>query len=283
MLSSDHVYRFDFNDAVATHREKRAECTIVTTEVSIAEASHHATVGANRQDRVTSFAYKPERPETGVVATEIFLYDTATLIDVLDELHRELSATTDSESNGLGDFGEHLIPRLVERGRVFAHRMPGYWRDLGRPETYFAAHQDLIRGETDLFDAAGWPIMARLPQRSPAFVGAGARVDDSLLSPGCRVLGTVRRSVLGPGVAVEKGATVTDSVVFADSTVRSGATVSWSIVDRGAVVEPGAKVGGRPRATPPSSEDLTLVGRDSTIGADVTIRRGARLEPGTTA
>jgi glucose-1-phosphate adenylyltransferase len=287
VLSSDHVYRLDLNDVIETHRRKRAECTVVTTEVSRAEASHHATVEANRLGRVTHFAYKPSRPSTGVVATEIFLYDTSTLLDVLDQLHRELSQLSpgdavEADENGLGDFGEHLLPRLVDRGRTFAHAMPGYWRDLGRPETYLAAHQDLIRGETDLFSDPVWPILARIPQRSPAVVCAGARVEDSLLSPGCRVLGTVRRSVLGPGVTIEKGAKVTDSVLFADVTLQEGASVSWSIVDRAVVVESGATVGGQPRSRSLKPEEITLVGRDSRIGAGASVPRGGRLEPGTT-
>jgi glucose-1-phosphate adenylyltransferase len=283
VLSSDHVYRFDFNDAIETHRRKGAECTVVTSEVSRAEASHHATVVANRVGRVNAFAYKPANPTTGVVATEIFVYDTTTLLDVLDQLHRELTATAAPDSNGLGDFGDHLLPRFVDRGRTYAHPMPGYWQDLGRPEKYFDAHQDLLRGEADLFDDPTWPIMARLPQRSPARLYAGSRVEDSLVSPGCRVLGTVRRSVLGPGVVVEKGATVSDSIVFADTTVRAGATVAWSILDRAVVVGRGAKVGGRASAGRKKPDDVTLVGRDSRVGASVVVGRGSRLEPGTTA
>lgn len=283
VLSSDHVYRFDFNEAIETHRRKGAECTVVTTEVSRDEAAHHATVVANRLGRVTRFAYKPTNPTTGVVATEIFLYDTETLIDVLDELHRELTATAAPDSNGLGDFGEHLLPRFVDRGRTFAHAMRGYWRDLGRPETYFAAHQDLLRGDTGLFDDPTWPILARLPQRSPALTGAGSKVADAMVSPGCHVVGTVRRSVLGPGVTIEHGASVSDSIIFADTTVQAGATVAWSILDRSVVVGSGAKVGGRPSATPVTSEDLSLVGRDSRVAPGAIVPRGARLEPGTTA
>jgi glucose-1-phosphate adenylyltransferase len=283
VLSSDHVYRFDFNRAIETHVDKSAECTVVTSDVSRDEATHHAAVVTNRLGRVTSFAYKPARPATGTVATEIFLYDTDILLEMLDTLQRELTGQAAPESNGLGDFGDHLLPRLVDRGRTYAHRMPGYWQDLGRPETYFAAHQDLIRGETDLFDDPSWPILARLPQRSPAMVGSGSRVEDALVSPGCRVFGNVRRSVLGPGVTVQYGADVTDSVVFADTTVEADATVTWSILDRGVVVGAGATVGGPPSATPATSDALTLVGRDSQIGAGVVVPGGSRLEPGTTA
>ncbi len=133
VLSSDHVYRLDFNDVIATHRQKGAECTVVTSEVSREEASHHATVVANRLGRVTGFAYKPARPTTGVVATEIFLYDTSTLLDVLDQLHRELTATAAPDSNGLGDFGEHLLPRLVDRGRTYRPPAAGLLAGSGPP------------------------------------------------------------------------------------------------------------------------------------------------------
>lgn len=282
VLSADHVYRFDFNDAIDTHVAKRAECTIVTTEVSRAEAAHHATVIANRLSRVTDFAYKPSRPRTCTIATEIFVYDTQVLLEVVDDLHRELASTPSPREEGLGDFGDHLLPRLVARGRTFAHAMPGYWRDLGRPETYFAAHQDLLSGGTGLLDVPDWPILARLPQRPPPWFGQGSRVVDSLVSPGSRVRGSVRRSVLGPGVTVEPGATVSDSIVFADVAVAAGASVQWSILDTGVRVGARARVGGRPAQDPPSPEQLTLVGRDCHVGEGAVVRRGARLEPGTT-
>src|SRR4051812_38641319 len=70
VLSADHVYRFDFTDAVETHRRHGAECTIVTTEVDIEEAGEHATVEVGDGGLVTGFAYKPEDPSTGRVATE---------------------------------------------------------------------------------------------------------------------------------------------------------------------------------------------------------------------
>ncbi len=283
VLSSDHVYRFDFTEAIETHRSKKAECTVVTTEVSREEASSHATVTSNRLGRVTGFAYKPARPTTGVVATEIFVYDPAALVEVLDDLHRELTATAAPDSDGLGDFGDHLLPRLVDRGRVYAHPLPGYWQDLGRPETYLAAHRELIAGGTGLFDDPAWPILARLPQRSPARIHAGSRVEDSLVSPGCDVFGAVRRSVLGPGVLVEKGARVTDCVIFADVTVGPKAVVTWSIVDRRTTFGPESRVGGRPPRTPAQTEHITLVGAESRIMRGTTIPRGARLEPGTTA
>ena len=282
VMSSDHVYRLDFCDAIARHDSKGAECTIVTTEVSRAEAAHHATVAANRQGRVTDVTDKPARPRTGVVATEIFVYDPQVLVQTLEELHAELADEADEDETGLGDFGEHLIPRLVERGSVYEHRMDGYWCDVGRPDTYFAAHRDLLESDLGVVGRLDWPILSRTQQGRPARVQEGAVVVDSLLSSGCDVRGDVRRSVLGPGVTVAAGATVSDSVVFAGATIESGAAVSWSILDTGVVVSSAAVLGGPPEGKLPTAEELTLVGRDSQVSEGTTIARGARLEPGTT-
>lgn len=281
VCSADHVYRFDFADAVATHLRKDAECTVVTTEVSLEEATEHATVGVNRLGRVTDFDYKPKHPKTGTVATEIFVYDPETLLKVIEELHRERSDDAEEGDTGLGDFGEHLLPRLVARERVFAHPMPGYWRDLGTPENYLRGHRDLLQEDVGLFDDPAWPILSQQPQRAPARLLQGASVEDSLISPGCAVRGSVHRSVLGPGVVVEEGASVHDSVVFGDVLISSGATVAWSVVDSGCVISADARVGDQ--ALEEVDEDtIVLMGRDSTVGRGGEVAPGARLEPGTT-
>jgi glucose-1-phosphate adenylyltransferase len=279
VLSADHVYRFDYMDAVDTHRRTGAECTVVTTEVPIDEAGQHATV-QDADGMVTSFAYKPDEPATSTVATEIFLYDPDVLVEVLEELHRENSQDSAEGDSGLGDFGETLVPRMVERGRTVVHRLPGYWRDLGQPHLYLAAHQEILLDDQGLFDDPAWPILTRQPQRVPARLLDGAEVQDSLVSPGARVTGTVVRSVLGPGVLVEKGAVVRDSVVFADTVVRSGATVDWAIVDQGCVIGSTAVVGREDAKGTSSADAVTIVGRDSHV--DERLEPAARLEPGTT-
>jgi len=282
VLSADHVYRFDYAEALETHRAKDADCTIVTSVVTRELAVNHATITANKSGRVTKLDYKPKRPITGVVATEVFVYRPSALIAALEHLHRALPGDEDGGS-GLGDFGEHLVPFMIEAGAVYEHRMPGYWKDVGRPEAYFAAHRDLLEGGVGLLDQPDWPILTRSAQRAPVRVVKGSRVEDSLISPGGSVAGTVRRSVLGPGVVVEAGAVVSDSIVLADTTIAAGAKVSWSILDSGVHVGERARLGGRPAGDLPTDDELSLVGKDARIGKDVVLRKGARLEPGTTA
>jgi len=52
------------------------------------------------------------------------------------ELSRRAAGETgpdqEEADSGLGDFGEHLLPALVDRGKVFTVDIGGYWPDVGR-------------------------------------------------------------------------------------------------------------------------------------------------------
>ncbi|GAB2885569.1 glucose-1-phosphate adenylyltransferase family protein [Myroides odoratimimus subsp. xuanwuensis] len=283
VLSADHVYRLDFTDVVATHRAAQAECTLVVTDVPVEEAVDHAVVEHDQDGRVTGFAYKPEEPSSGTVAAEIIVYEPDALIEVVEELHRELSSGSEEGDSGLGDFGEHLVPRFIERGRAHVHPLGGYWCDLGQPHKYLRAHLDVLVDDVGVLSQPGWPILTRQPSRVPARVLAGAEVRDSMLSTGSRVSGTVIRSVIGPGAVVEAGAVVRGCVIFGDTVIQAGATLDGAVVDSGCVVGRDAVVGD-PDVDATSDPDLViLVGRGSTVGEGVRLAPGARLEPGTTA
>ncbi len=286
VLSADHVYRLDYRDVIEEHLRRGAECTIVTTEVSLDDAGHHACVTVDDDGRVVGFDYKPDEPTTTTVATEIFAYAPGPLIEVLEQEHRRLSTTAEADGEDgedgslLGDFGEYLIPALVERGQVHGWALPGYWRDLGRPEAYLTAHLELLDGDTDLF-RADWPIITARTPGPPARFVTGCAPSTSVISDGCVVAGSVSRSVLGPGVVVEAGASVVESVLFGDVVVEAGAVVTGALVDRGTRIGAGARVGA-PLPEGFGADAVAMIGRDAVIAAGAVVPAGARLEPGST-
>ena len=80
------------------------------------------------------------------------------------------------------DFGKDLIPRLVQRYRLFAHpfhqscvNMAGnlpYWRDVGTVDAYWEANIELTRvtPALNLYDEE-WPIWTNQEQLPPAKFG----------------------------------------------------------------------------------------------------------------
>ena len=279
VCSADHVFNMDLAPVIEEHVAQERAVTVLTAEVTKKDAAENVVVLAGRDGTITGIEHKPSRPSSGTVATEVFVYDTATLLSTLYDLRAELAEGRDDGDSGLGDFGEHLLPRLVETGRAVAVPMTGYWRDVGQPGLYLQSHRDLLAGRVDVFDQPGRPVISHWPDRPAARVRASGSVSDSMLSPGCDVAGEVVGSVLGPGVVVEKGAVVRDSVLMEDCVVRSGAEVHTAVVDERCELVRGAVVGAASTARLARDEDVVLVGRDSRVGGRV--GAGARLEPGT--
>lgn len=245
VLSSDHLYRLDYRDVIETHLRSGAALTMVTVDFD-GDASSHGVVTVDDDGRVKGFDYKPEEPQSRIVSAEVFLYTTSTLLDALEHLQ--------DIHDGLGDYGDHLVPHLVDHESVVEHRLEGYWRDLGTPANYFRANLDLVDGEgLDLADPR-WPVLTEPQHLAPAFIGDGAVISNSLLAPGARVHGTVRRSVVGSGVVVEAGAVVEDSVLLNRVRLREGAHVRYAIVDADADLS-GKHLGAGP-------DDPAVVDRD---------------------
>lgn len=238
VLSADAAYTLDYRDLVEAHLARDADVTMVTTRVD-GDAGRFGVVEADGTGRVTDFWYKPDEPRSDLVTTEVFAYRPSALIGTLDRLAGGCAGE-------LSDFGEGLLPELVAGGRAFEHRFERYWRDMGTPESYWQGHQDLLDGTTGFDpDDPRWPIRTTGGPRRPALVRAGADVEDSLVSPGCLVGGRVARSVLSPGVVVEKGAVVDHAVVLHGAVIRSGAVVERAVVDTRAEVEAGARIRSR--------------------------------------
>ena len=285
VLSADHIYKLDYRDVVNRHLDQKADLTMVTTKVPKEEAGRFGVVQVD-DGRVVQFDHKPDSPESDIVTTEVFVFTWRRLTEVLEEFSKEASTGNGDESS-LEDFGDQLIPRLVDAGTVHEYRHEAYWRDVGTIEAYWGSHMDLL-GPTPRFELVdpAWPILTRGPTRAPAYVEDGATVEGSLLSPGCRIRGRVISSVLSPGVVVEQGAEVRGSVLLHDVVVKSGATVETAIVDAEVEVGQGARIGerrpGHHQNGDISADDIAVVGVRAKVGPDANVAPGDRVSPGST-
>lgn len=88
-----------------------------------------------------------------------------------------------------------------------------------------------------------WRIYSRHNASAPQYVGDNAVIENSSITEGCEIYGTVRNSVLGTGVKVMAGATVEDSVIFDDVIIGENAKVSYSIIDSEVTVGASSAIG----------------------------------------
>ena len=174
-----------------------------------------------------------------------------------------------------------------EGARVYGHVFDGYWAYARTLDAYYAANMDAI-GE-DAPDLDAWQVRTNLRSGtlgdpSPALLRPGSRCVSSLVGAGAAIEGAVERSVLSPGVTVERGAVVRDSVLMHGCRVTAGAVVDRAILDKGVVVGAGAVVGDgapAPNGTLPHSLTCgaTVIGKGTRVPAGLTIGRNCLVAP----
>ncbi len=259
ILGGDHIYKMDYSKLLAEHVEKAADMTVACLEIPLDEASAFGVMGVNNEWQVTSFAEKPNNPvpipdqaDKALVSMGIYVFNASFLYEQLIRDH--------DISDSSHDFGKDLIPFMVPRYRVFAHRFLNscvnmasgipYWRDVGTVDAYWEANIDLttVTPDLNLYDV-DWPIWTHQEQLPPAkFVfddkERRGQALDSSVSGGCIISGaTVRRSLLFSNVKVRSYSTVEDSVILPNVDIGRNVCLRRVIVEKQCVIPEGLIAG----------------------------------------
>ena len=174
---------------------------------------------------------------------------------------------------------------MVAHGEgVYAYPFSGYWQDVGTIQSYWEAHMELLSDQPafDLYDPS-WVIHTRSEERPPAHVRSAAQITSSLISHGCIIKGIVERSVLSPGVIVEEGAIVRNSIVLFDSVIGAGSVIDRAILDKEVVVGKNCQIGYGDDMTPNKLEPtrldtgITLVGKRAHLPDNLKVGRNCKI------
>ena len=278
ILGGDHIYKMDYRAMLEFHRACGAVCTVGVIPVPLDEASRFGIMNTESDGRILAFEEKPAQPRSNLASMGIYVFEKDALIETLSADARDRTSKH--------DFGHSIIPALVERQEaLYAYRFEGYWRDVGTVHSYWQANMELLEPEPelDLYERE-WVIHTRSEERPPARLGATAQTATSLISHGCQIDGEVYHSVLSPGVRVEKGAVVRDSIILFDTVVGAGSTVDSTIIDKEAVIGPGCTIGAGNDLTANRfhpeklNTGLTLIGKRATVPAGTRIGRNCLIE-----
>ena len=265
ILSGDQICKQDYNEFLKFHKAKNAEFSVAVMEVPWEEAPRFGLMVTDENDKIIEFQEKPKNPKSNLASMGIYIFNW----DILRKYLIEDEADPTSEN----DFGNNIIPNLLRDGRaMYAHRFSGYWKDVGTIPSLWEANMEVLDPEhsgIDLFDE-DWKIYSRNSGMTGHKLGENAIVENSMITDGCRINGTVIHSVLSAGVKVEEGAVVEDAVIMKGTTIKSGATVKHCIIAENVIIDNDAVVG----AAPTDTESGV-----ATIGSNVYIGKGAKIGP----
>lgn len=230
IFNGDILTDIDLNRVVEQHQNRQAAATIVLTPVEN-PAAYGLVETAPENGRVLRFLEKPKPEES----ENLTIKNINAGIYVLEPEILDLIPAHENYS-----FEYNLFPDLLEKNsRFFAHvAEQSYWLDIGTPQRYWRAHQDLLDGKIKNF-----PLES---ERDRADIAHTADVDKkSLIAAGCVIKpgARVSNSILGAGVYIEEKAVVENSVVWAHTRINANAVINNSVVGRGCHIGRFAQVG----------------------------------------
>ncbi len=244
VFNGDILTDLDLKAVIREHNERKAAATIVLQPVENPRA--YGLVETESDGRIRRFLEKPKEDEITCNNINAGTY-------ILEPRVLDFIPAGENYS-----FEYALFPDLLKRNEAFYAHIPPrtYWIDIGTPERYLQAHQDLlanrvgrihIKERRGSFDAA---TIAEIDELS--IIG-----DDCQIKPGAQII----NSVLGQGCFVEERARVENSVIWPHTRIGTAAEVSEAIVGRGchvgrsAVVRSGSVLGDKTSVT-----DYTITG-----------------------
>ena len=257
ILSGDHIYKMDYGNMMAQHVENKADMTVSCLEVPVEEAAGaYGVLTADESGRIIEFNEKPAEPTPIPGQPGLCLASMGNYFFNTEFLYEQLIKDAD-DPNSAHDFGNNIIPSIIEKYRVYAHPFRdkdtnerAYWRDVGTLDAFWEANMELVNvsPELNLYDH-DWPILTHQAQLPPAkFVfdledRRGMAVD-SMVSGGCVISGAqLKRSLLFSNVKIQSYAEVLDSVILPDVKIGRSARINKAIIDRGCTIEEGMVIG----------------------------------------
>jgi glucose-1-phosphate adenylyltransferase len=223
ILAGDHLYRMDFGEMIAAHRDSGADITLAAQPVDTTEAPHMGIVRFDRDGTIVAFEEKPRpdrlaeigssvpdgatfmRPIEGkpfVASMGIYVFSRDVLVDILN-------------THPYVDFGREVIPASLATHRVRPYLYCGYWADVGTIDAFYEANIQLTRPNAPFrfYDPAR-PIYTR-----PRFLSGsrfnGCHVRSSIVAEGCFLEEcTIEDSIAGIRARVDRGSRITRSVLL---------------------------------------------------------------------
>ena len=270
LLAADHVYNIDYREMMEFHRRSKSDVTIGVTRVPIMSANRFGVVYLDDQKRVTNFIEKPPVPDNNLISMGIYIFNTETLINILEDDARI--------SNSIHDFGYSIMPRLIRERYVSGYEYRGYWRDIGTPQAYLNSNFEFIKDVINTSDRYFPPLLTASENKDSSNAIGYDNVTNSFIARGCVIKGKVDNSILYPGVWIEKHAMVKNSIIMPNGLVGYHSVIENSILDEGVHVSRYSYVGLKDGH---ASEDtgITILGKDSLVPPYTVVSRNSRIPP----
>lgn len=219
------VYRQDFSALLDAHIESGADITMLYQKVDNAKDFylHCDVLNLNKQKGLLSIEKNRGNRKDQNISLETYVLSKDLFVSLVKK------AANISSLYWFNDIVNDECNELDIRG--YQHK--GYVACINDFKSYFTANIDLLnyKKAMELFDH-NWPIYTRTNDSCPTLYHTDVDVQNSMVSNGCTIEGTVINSVIGRGVVVKKGAVVKNCVILPSVVIGENVQIENVVVDK---------------------------------------------------
>jgi glucose-1-phosphate adenylyltransferase len=235
----NHVYNMDLAAVVNQHIESQADITMVYKDfkgIPESELSRYTLLDLNDEGVVTDIEVQPYYPKTTFGSMDIYVMEKALLESIVDEC----------SARGDRDFVKDALVKKMGGLRIYGYEHKGYCYKIDSMKSYYQNNMNFLKEDIrkELFNPAS-PIFTKTKDQSPTRYGDEAVVENSFISDGCSIEGTVSNCVLSRGVKIAKGAIVKNSIIMQDSVIEEGVELDHVVFDKEVHITKGRKLIGQ--------------------------------------
>ena len=223
IASGDCVYKLDYAKVLEYHIEKKADITVVCKDMGPEEdITRFGVVKTNADGRITDFQEKPMVAESNTISCGIYVVRRRQLIELIERCAQE----------DRYDFVKDILIRYKNQKRIYGYKIKDYWKNIATVEDYFDANMDFLKPEIRNYFFKQYPdIYSKVDDLPPAKYNVGAKVENSLISSGCIVNGTVEDSVIFKKSFIGNNCYIKNSIILNDVYIGDNTHIENCIVE----------------------------------------------------
>ncbi|MBQ8799975.1 MAG: glucose-1-phosphate adenylyltransferase subunit GlgD [Lachnospiraceae bacterium] len=233
IASGDCVYKLDYNKVLEYHIEKKADITVVTTEVTNPdELDRFGIVETAEDGRITNLQEKPLIPSGSLISTGIYVIRRRQLIELMEQAAEEERF----------DFVKDILIRYKDAKQIYSYKMDTYWSNIASVESYYRTNMDFLDKNIRNYFYKEYPdVYSKIDDLPPAKYNPGAVVKNSLVSSGCIINGVVENSVLFKKIFVGNNCTIKNCVILNDVHIGDNTYLENCIIESRDTIRPNSK------------------------------------------
>ena len=182
----------------------------------------YGTVKMNEEFRIEEFEEKPMIAKSHTVSCGIYVIRRRLLIELLEACAEE----------GRYDFVQDILIRYKDVKRIYGYKINRYWSNIASVEDYFRTNMDFLNPEVRNYFFKEYPdIYSKIDDLPPAKYNPGSKIQNSLVSSGCIINGTVEDSILFKQVFIGNNCYIKNSIILNDVYIGDNTHIENCIVE----------------------------------------------------